>query len=88
VGDRRRPAAVAVAARAPTRLWFGVGNKRPWEVLWVLGKLVEWLASGESERRRKFTDGGGNGGRGGSVARGGGEGRGLNRPAHLWVTAA
>jgi hypothetical protein len=88
VGDRRRPAAVAAAARAPARLWLGVGNKRPWEVLWVLGKLVEWLVGGESERRRKLTGGGGNGGRGGSVARGEGEGRGLNRSARLWVTAA
>jgi hypothetical protein len=60
VGNRRRPAAVAAAARAPARLRLGVDNKRPWEVLWVLGNRFERSAGGESERRCKCT-GGGNG---------------------------
>jgi hypothetical protein len=47
-----------------------------WEVLCVLGDKLERSVSGESERRRKFTGGGGNGWRGGSVTRGEGEGRG------------
>jgi hypothetical protein len=76
VGDRRQPAAVAAAVRASAGLRLGVGNKRPWEVLWVLGDRLERSVGGESERRRKFTGGGGNGWRGGSVARGEGEGRG------------
>jgi hypothetical protein len=61
VVNRRRPAPVAAAARAPVRLRLGVDNKRPWEVLWVLGNRLEWSAGGESERRCKFTSGGGNG---------------------------
>jgi hypothetical protein len=40
VGDRRWPAAVAAAARAPARLRLGVGNKQPWEILWVLGSVL------------------------------------------------
>jgi hypothetical protein len=76
VGNRRRPATVAAAARAPARLRLGVNNKGPWEVLWVLENRLERSIGGESERQRKFIGGGGNGWRGGSVARGEGEGRG------------
>jgi hypothetical protein len=36
-------------------------NKRPWEVLRVLGDRVERSAGDECERRCKFTGGGGNG---------------------------
>jgi hypothetical protein len=53
VGNRRRPAAVSAAVRAPLRLRLGVGNKRPSEVLCVLGNRLERSANGESERRRK-----------------------------------
>jgi hypothetical protein len=58
VGNRWRPAVVAAAARAAARLRLGVDNKRPWEVLWVLGNRLERSAGGESERRCKFTVGG------------------------------
>jgi hypothetical protein len=80
VGNGRRPTAVAAAARAPARLRLGVDNKRPWEVLWILGNRLERSAGGESERRRKFTGGGGNGWRGLGGARRGRR-TGLNRPA-------
>jgi hypothetical protein len=57
VGIRRRPAAVAAAARAPARLAHGVDNKRPWEVPRVLGGVLgAQVAMG--------TAGGGGGGNG------------------------
>jgi hypothetical protein len=61
VGVRRRPAAAAAAARGAGEESRTDDNARPWEVLWVLGKRVRWSAGGWSERRCKFTSGGGNG---------------------------
>jgi hypothetical protein len=40
VGIRRRPAAVAAAARAAARWAHRVDNKRPWEVPRVLGSVL------------------------------------------------
>jgi hypothetical protein len=62
-GARRRggSAAVAATARPWRRRRLGLDNKRPWEVLWVLGDRLERSAGGESERRCKFTGSGGNG---------------------------
>jgi hypothetical protein len=59
---RRRPAAVAAAARGSGEERRTDDNARPWEVLRVLGERVRRSADGGSERRCKFTGGGGNGG--------------------------
>jgi hypothetical protein len=60
VGARRWP---AVAARGSGEEGAWLGNARPWEVQWVLGKRVGRLAGGGSERSGELTGGGGNGGR-------------------------
>jgi hypothetical protein len=61
VGARRWPAAAAAAARGSSEEGTWLGNVRPWEVQWVLGKRVGRLAGGRSERSGELTDGGGNG---------------------------
>jgi hypothetical protein len=48
---------------------------------------VEWLAGGERERGRELKAAAAMAGGTAGMARGGGEGWGLNRPARLWVTA-
>jgi hypothetical protein len=45
---RRWPAAAATAARGSGEEGAWLGNARPWEVQWVLGKRVGRLAGGES----------------------------------------
>jgi hypothetical protein len=54
VGDRRRPAVVAVVAQGDGEGEVLLGNTRTREVHWGLGKLAEWLASGERERGREL----------------------------------
>jgi hypothetical protein len=48
---------------------------------------VEWLAGGKRERGRELKAAAAMAGGAAVKARGGGERRGLNRPARLWVTA-
>jgi hypothetical protein len=62
VDVQRGPTAAAAVARSLRRRVLGLDNTRPWEVQRGLGKLVEWLAGGESARCCKFTGGGGNDG--------------------------
>jgi hypothetical protein len=59
---RRQPAVTAAAARGDSEEGAWLGNARPWEVQWVLGKRVGWLAGAGSERSGELTRGGGNGG--------------------------
>jgi hypothetical protein len=59
---RRWPAVTAAADRGDGEEGAWLGNARPWEVQWVLGMRVGWLASGGSERSGELTGGGGNGG--------------------------
>jgi hypothetical protein len=61
MGVRRRPAAAAATARGSGEE-RRTSNARPWEVLRVLGERARRSAGGGSERRGKFTGGGGNGG--------------------------
>jgi hypothetical protein len=70
VGDRRRPAAVAAAVRAPARLRLGVNNKRPWGVKCYLGKVLGGSGCKGNGQRRGCSGGGGNGGMEEAVARG------------------
>jgi hypothetical protein len=64
VENRRRPAAVAAAARAPARLRLGVNNKRPWGVKCYLGKVLGGSGCKGNGRRRGCSGGGGYGGMG------------------------
>jgi hypothetical protein len=62
VENRRQPAAVAAATRAPVRMRLGVDNKRARSVKCELGKVPSSSHGAEDERSRGF-GGGSNGGR-------------------------
>jgi hypothetical protein len=47
---------VPTVAWVPTKLEAGKINARPWELLWGLGKRLEALADGGSERRCELTE--------------------------------
>jgi hypothetical protein len=61
VGDRRRPAAVAAAARGDGEEGVLLGSARPWEILWVLGSVLGSFGCHGNGQRRGCS-GGGNGG--------------------------
>jgi hypothetical protein len=62
VGDRRRPVAVAAAARGDGKEGVLLGSARPWEILWVLGSVLGSLGCHENGRKRGCSGGGGIGG--------------------------
>jgi hypothetical protein len=73
-GVRRRPAAVAAAARGTARTARDLDHKRTGEVYWGLKKLLERLAGGEREQAHELEAAATMAAEGARVARGGGTG--------------